>query len=215
MKQLVRVWDLPTRLFHWLLVNGLVLMYLTAITGKMRWHLYIGLFLFGLIIFRILWGFLGSQSARFKDFVKGQKEIRRYLKGHMSENEQPGHNPVSALMSIALMALVSLQIISGMLASNLKARFSGHLVQLIPDSIIPFAQKAHSVLFWILLGFSVVHIVGIVLHGLIKKQNLFTPMITGYKKIAGATPELKFAPRGLALVLSIATVAIVYLLLYA
>ncbi len=214
MKQLVRVWDLPTRLFHWLLVNGLVLMYLTAITGKMRWHLYIGLFLLGLIIFRMLWGFLGSQSARFKDFVKGQKEIRRYLKGHMSENEQPGHNPVSALMAIALMALVSLQIISGMLASNLKARFSGHLPQLMPEGIIPFAQKAHSVLFWILLSVSIIHIVGIVLHGLIKKQNLFTPMITGYKKIAGATPELKFAPRGLSLVLSIATVAIVYLLLY-
>ena len=214
MKQLVRVWDLPTRLFHWLLINGLVLMYLTAITGKMRWHLYIGLFLFGLMIFRILWGFLGSQSARFKDFVKGQKEIKRYIKGQLCENEQPGHNPLSALMVIILMTLVSLQIISGLLASNLKARFSGQLLQLIPERIIPFAQKAHIVLFWVLLGFSVIHIVGIVLHRLVKKQNLFTPMITGYKKIAGATPELKFAPRGLALVLSIATVAIVYLLLY-
>ena len=214
MKQLVRVWDLPTRLFHWSLVNGLILMYLTAITGQMRWHIVIGLFLFGLMIFRILWGFLGSQSAHFKNFIKGQKDIKRYLKGHLSENEQPGHNPLAAIMVVVLMGLVSLQIISGLLATNLKTRFGGHLIQLIPESIAPFAQTMHGVLFWILFGFSVLHIVAIILHGLVKKNNLITPMITGYKKIEGATSELKFAPRGLALVLSIATVAGVYLLLY-
>ena len=105
-KQKLKVWDAPTRLFHWLLVLALAFMWYSGETGGnlMAWHLRCGVFILGLVVFRLCWGFWGSDTARFAQFVKGPAQIRRYLGGQLSENEQPGHNPLGALMVLALLA---------------------------------------------------------------------------------------------------------------
>jgi len=102
MKQKVKVWDLPTRLFHWLLVLSVGFMWYSAQAGggMLVWHLRCGLLVAGLIVFRLCWGLWGSDTARFSQFVRGPSSIRRYLQGSLTENEQPGHNPLGALMVI-------------------------------------------------------------------------------------------------------------------
>ena len=98
MKQKVKVWDLPTRLFHWLLVLSVGFMWYSAQAGggMLVWHLRCGLLVAGLIVFRLCWGLWGSDTARFSQFVRGPSSIRRYLQGSLTENEQPGHNPLGA-----------------------------------------------------------------------------------------------------------------------
>lgn len=118
MKQKVKVWDLPTRLFHWLLVLSVGFMWYSAQAGggMLVWHLRCGLLVAGLIVFRLCWGLWGSDTARFSQFVRGPSSIRRYLQGSLTENEQPGHNPLGALMVIALIAAVLLQATTGLFA---------------------------------------------------------------------------------------------------
>lgn len=214
MKQSVRVWDFPTRFFHWSLVIGIALMFYTAKYGHMKWHLNIGLFLFGLMFFRFFWGILGSQTARFSNFIKGPKSIKRYILGKMPEHEQPGHNPLGALMVLALLGLVSLQVITGLFSpDNNTFIYDGFLNHLVPSTIGNQAIKLHRLIPTILLGFISIHVFVVFLYLIFKRNNLITPMFTGYKKIDGTTPELKFAPKGAASILAILIIAIIYFIL--
>ena len=212
MKQRIRVWDIPTRIFHWTLVVCIGLMYYTATSGHMQWHLYIGLFLLFLMIFRIIWGFLGSETARFRNFIKGPKAIKNYITGHFSENEQPGHNPLGALMVIALITLVILQIVTGLFSAdeNSYGVFDGYLKHLISDGAATTIVRIHKNLFWIIIGFACVHVISIFLYAIIKRIDLVLPMITGYKKIEGDTPNLKFASKELLLIVLVVSVSLTY-----
>lgn len=115
MKQKVRVWDIPTRLFHWSLVLSIGFMWFSAEQGGdwLAWHLRCGLFILALLVFRVCWGLWGSDTSRFAQFVK-PTQIGRYLSGKLSENEQPGHNPVGALMVLALLAALFFQVGTGL-----------------------------------------------------------------------------------------------------
>ena len=106
MKQKIKVWDAPTRLFHWLLVLLMGFMWYSATRGgdMLVWHLRGGLLMLALVVFRLCWGIWGSDTAKFSRFVRPFSEIRRYTQGQMSENELVGHNPLGALMVIALLA---------------------------------------------------------------------------------------------------------------
>ena len=213
MKQRVRVWDLPTRLFHWSLVIGIALMYYTANFGHMRWHLYIGLFLLGLMIFRIIWGFFGSQSARFSNFIKGPDAIKRYISGQLTENEQPGHNPLGALMVVALITLVCLQIMTGLFSVDNNAYvYDGYLKHLVSSDTADKMLGIHQRLFWVMIAFACVHVLFVFLYAIFKRIDLVLPMLTGYKKIEGETPKLRFAPKGMAWIVLIISVVLVYLI---
>ena len=113
----IQIWDLPTRLFHWLLVSAIGAAWATGEAGGswMIWHGRIGLCIIGLISFRLAWGFLGTNYARFSTFVRGPAAIRAYLRGQW---QGLGHNPLGALSVLALLAVVSLQMGSGLFANN-------------------------------------------------------------------------------------------------
>ncbi|HZW50719.1 MAG TPA: cytochrome b/b6 domain-containing protein, partial [Rudaea sp.] len=122
MSGFIRVWDLPTRAFHWMLAVLIALQYATGEFHflDMRWHFWFGYATLVLIAFRVLWGFLGSQTSRFADFLRGPAAVWRYLRSQSSTNLQTrvGHNPLGGWSVIALLASVSVQSVSGLFASD-------------------------------------------------------------------------------------------------
>lgn len=212
----VRVWDAPTRLFHWLLAFSIPAMWWTATTGGswLLWHKRLGLFICVLIMFRILWGFFGSQTARFSNFIKGQGAIKRYLQGNLPEHEQPGHNPMGALSVLLLLGLVATQLITGLFSPDNNTFLEpGYLNHLVSESTAATMYSIHLTLFWVLVAVIVLHIAAVFAYLLLKKHNLIRPMITGFKTLAQPVmPPLKFAG-WLAFVLCVgASVAVVYLI---
>ncbi|WP_107687860.1 cytochrome b/b6 domain-containing protein [Neisseria wadsworthii] len=197
MKQKLKVWDLPTRLFHWLLAASVAFMWYSGEQGGdiMAWHLRCGVFIFGLLVFRICWGIWGSDTARFAQFFKPW-QIGRYLKGSLSENEQPGHNPLGALMVVALIGAVLFQVVTGLLSSDENAfLYNGYLSGLAGSASADF-RKLHIQFFDLLLILIGVHVFTVLLYKFVKKHNLITPMLTGYKYLEGKLPDLKFAGAG-------------------
>lgn len=215
MKQKIKVWDLPTRIFHWMLVLAIAFMWYSGETGGnlLAWHLRCGLLVLALVVFRVCWGFWGSDTAKFSRFVRGPKQIIRYLKGEITENEQPGHNPLGALMVLALLGAVLVQVTTGLFSPDDNTFiFNGYLNSLVSSSTGAAMRKIHFGFFNLLLILAAVHIITILAYKFLKKHNLITPMITGYKELEGKLPLLKFAGSGkfvAALVVAVIVVAVV------
>src|SRR6201996_201770 len=115
LKDLRLVWDLPTRLFHWLLVATLISLYVTAKTGNTPWHMRLGYFMIGLLIFRVVWGLVGPRHARFVNFIKGPTSIGQYLKGGIIS---VGHNPLGAGMVVLMLLLLVGQVTTGLFSTD-------------------------------------------------------------------------------------------------
>lgn len=198
MKQKVKVWDLPTRLFHWSLVLSVAFMWFSAEEGGdwLVWHLRCGLFILALLVFRVCWGLWGSDTARFAQFVK-PAQIGRYLSGRLNENEQPGHNPLGALMVLALLGALFFQVGTGLFAADGNTFTNpGYLNSLVSEDSGDAIRSLHMQFFNVLLALVAVHVFTIFFYKIFKKHNLITPMITGYKYLEGKTADLKFAGVG-------------------
>jgi len=175
-----RVWDLPTRLFHWALAGAIVA---AIVTGKIggdliEWHGRSGLFILGLIIFRIVWGFVGSPTARFANFIRGPGAIKAYLKG---EWKGVGHNPLGALAVLGLLALTAAQVFSGLFAND-DITFQGPLAALISKDASDQSRALHSLVFYGLLAIVGLHVAAIAFYTRVKKESLVKPMLTGWKE---------------------------------
>ena len=193
MKQKIKVWDAPTRLFHWLLVLLMGFMWYSATRGgdMLVWHLRGGLLMLALVVFRLCWGIWGSDTAKFSRFVRPSSEIRRYTQGQMSEAELVGHNPLGALMVIALLAALVFQTATGLFAADENTfTNSGFLNHLVSEHTGTLVRKIHVNFFNILAVLAGVHIAAVVLYRFVKKQDLITPMINGYKTIDAKQPKL-------------------------
>ncbi|WP_199153635.1 cytochrome b/b6 domain-containing protein [Chromobacterium sp. ASV23] len=202
MTQQVKVWDVPTRLFHWALVVLFGAMWFCAEQGGdwLQYHIYCGVALASLLVFRLIWGVVGSQTARFSSFVHGPRTIVRYLKGELPEREAPGHNPLGGWMVVVMLLALGAQVLTGLFAADVDSYlYDGPLAKHIDSGLAEAATGAHKLLFNGLLGLVALHLTAIVLYRLVKKQNLVGPMLTGYKKIAGEQPRLHFAHGALAL----------------
>lgn len=172
----IRVWDLPTRLFHWLLVMSIFLSWLTAdVLSEMTLHGYIGLWLVGLIGFRLAWGLVGASTARFAYFVRGKEAVEDYLSGRW---RGIGHNPLGGLSVVAMLLLITLTLATG-LFSNDDADFSGPLAFLVNTTVSSLFTSAHELMFNVLLLLIGVHIAAIVFYKWVLGQDLIRPMIDG------------------------------------
>ncbi len=211
MKQNVKVWDVPTRVFHWSLVLAVGFMWFSAETGGdwLLWHLRCGLFILFLVVFRVCWGLWGSDTSRFSQFVK-PGQIGAYLGGRISENEQPGHNPLGALMVVALLGMLLLQLSTGLFAADENTfTNSGYLNALVSEHLGGTLRKVHVVAFKALLALIVLHVGTIMFYKVVKKHNLITPMLTGYKQLEGTVKTLRFAgPAKLLAALVVAAAAV-------
>ncbi len=194
--QKIKVWDVPTRIFHWTLVLAIAFMWYSAEAGGswLAWHLRVGLFVIALVVFRICWGFWGSDTARFCQFVRGPSAISRYIKGQFNENEQPGHNPLGALSVLALLAALLVQVITGLFAADENTfTNSGYLNALVSEHVGSIFRNFHVQFFNILLLLIVVHIASVLFYLFVKKHNLVHPMLSGYKYLQGQVKPLRFA----------------------
>lgn len=185
-KQRIRLWDLPTRLFHWLLVLAVIAAVVSGQLGGnlIEVHGKIGLAIVGLIAFRLVWGFAGSTYARFAQFFPTPARIKVYLKG---EWRGLGHNPLGGLSVFALIFLLTVQVTSG-LFSNDDIAFVGPLFELIDKSLSDRLSGIHHLLSNVLIALVVLHVGAVIFHGRVKKDDLVKPMLTGWKEGVSGEP---------------------------
>jgi cytochrome b len=177
--QKIKVWDLPTRLFHWLLVASIAALFYTGLAdGLIDWHARIGMFVLGLVAFRIVWGFCGSTYARFLQFFPTPRGILAYLKGQWHGE---GHNPLGALSVFALLGLCVLQAGMGLFAND-EIAFTGPFERFINEDLSVSITGWHRELAWVLLGFIGLHVLSMLFYWVVKKHNLIPAMFTGTKR---------------------------------
>ncbi len=222
----IRVWDLPVRLFHWALVVLLAVSYFTARAGGewMKFHFWSGYTIFALVLFRIAWGFVGSTTARFTDFVKGPSAAIAHLRDLLGRGRprEAGHNPVGGAMVVALLLAVLLQVVAGLFSADTDTGMvNGPLALVVADKWVERATAFHR--FWInvLLWMVALHVLAAIVYLAWKRQNLIGAMITGRKPLDDVVergkpaPKLVFAPGRLAVSLLLAAAAIVYFIVRA
>jgi cytochrome b len=176
----VRVWDPYVRLFHWLLVIGIAGSWITGENGWMETHYQIGLCVGWLVIFRILWGFVGSPTARFAHFIKGPGAVFAYLKTVIARKPSHafGHNAGGGLMVLVLLLAVGIQAFAGLFNTD-DVLFDGPLYDNAPESVTDLAGFVHAWLFDILLALIALHVLVVALYFLWKRENLVRAMVTG------------------------------------
>ena len=217
----VQVWDAPVRLFHWTLVILMAVSYFSARAGGdwMKFHFWSGYAILTLLLFRIVWGFVGSTTARFTNFVKGPSAAFRHI-AEMVGADRPreaGHNPLGGAMVVVLIFAVLAQVVAGLFSADTDTGMvNGPLTRLVADKWVEAATDFHK--FWInvLLVLVGLHVLAVIVYLVWKRQNLIGAMIHGHKPLddvvaAGMpVPRLQFAPGRLAISVLIACAAIVY-----
>lgn len=180
MNQKILIWDLPTRIFHWLLAISVAAALITGEIGGTLIDLHgkLGLLMVGLIAFRITWGFVGSTYARFRQFFPGPHKIKTYLAGQWHGE---GHNPLGALSVVGLLLLLTAQLGTGLFAND-DITFKGPLFALVSESMSNVLTGIHHLISSLLITLVGLHIAAILFYTKIKGQNLIVPMITGYKE---------------------------------
>ena len=196
------IWDLPTRLFHWLLAGLIAFSWWSAEYHHDELHIWSGLAVLALLIFRILWGLVGSSTARFTSFVRGPKTVLTYFKGSW---RGIGHNPLGAVSVVALLALIAAQVGFGLIASDEDGIVQGPLARLVSLATADWARGWHEELFdLLLLPLIALHVGAILVYRLLGK-SLVKPMITGKGDVApGIEPMRPAKPFAAAVCLAIA-----------
>lgn len=190
-----RLWDMPTRLVHWLIVGLIGVAWFAAETERMDLHRWAGYAVLGLVIFRLYWGVFGSQTARFASFIKGPKSTLAYAATlrQRTPSEVPGHNPLGAWSVVAILLLLAVQVTSGLFAVDVDGLESGPLSTYVNFDTGRLFAKWHRWSFTGLQVLVVVHVAAVIFYLAYKRQNLIGPMITG-KRTFTADPRLRFAP---------------------
>jgi cytochrome b len=195
MKKIIRVWDLPIRLFHWLLVICIVASFITVNIGgnAMEWHARVGYCVLTLIVFRICWGVIGSHHARFMNFVPSPKGLLAYLSGKTKAGL--GHNPLGALSVMGLLFSVGLQAVTGLFAND-DIMFEGPFAKYVSNSTVEFLTSIHHLNEKVLIILIALHLCAILFYQKFKGENLVRPMLLGDKEI-DPSEEAKYLPSDL------------------
>jgi cytochrome b len=188
----VAVWDRAVRLAHWLLAALIGLAWWTAQDDLLEWHYRIGMAALGLLVFRLVWGFIGSSTARFSNFVRGPRAIADYLRGH--SGFVLGHNPLGALSVLALLTMVGLEAGLGLFASDEDGFFTGPLAAFVSEDMAERLTGLHEKLFdWILVLIGV-HVAAIAFYLIVRRDNLIGPMLGGRRAAPPGTAPMIAAP---------------------
>jgi len=184
-KRRIRVWDIPTILFHWLLVLLTIAAFITGFLGAslIDAHYQIGLAIAGLLAFRLVWGVMGSTYARFVQFVPSPARILACLRGQW---HGLGHNPLGALSVLGLLALLLFQVVSGLVSDD-NIAFTGPLKVLVSQTTADLLTRLHKLNVWLIVGLVSAHTLANLFHTVVKKDNLISPMIFGYKTVSDPT----------------------------
>ena len=196
MRDVKPVWDLPTRLFHWVLVACVCLSWWSGEQGDFDYHAWSGYTVIVLVTFRILWGFIGSQHSRFTDFVRGPGVVLDYIRGRRETGN--GHSPLAGWSVLMLLVLLFVQALSGLFNSD-DLMFQGPFYYGAGGEFRDFMGVVHEWLFYVLAGFIALHLLAVFYHQVFKKLPLVQAMIKG--RADGREGEKAPAPLWLALLM--------------
>lgn len=202
----VAVWDAPVRIVHWLLVLLLVALLTTGLLGNdwLVWHMRAGYAMLSLVLFRILWGLLGSHNARFAAFVRGPRAVGRYARSLLGATHEihATHNPPGGWMVIALLAALLLQCSLG-LFTNDDILYEGPLARHVTKDLSDTLSSLHRRWWWVIVALATLHIGAVAGYYVMLRDNLVQPMFTGIKRlprsIADAANAAASMPRALVL----------------
>lgn len=188
----VRVWDLPTRLFHWSLAATTVALVVTAKLGgnAMQWHLRLGYVMLTLLLFRLVWGLIGGHWSRFANFVPTPARLARHLTGKEYEDPQQvadaqrlGHSPLGALSVLGMLAALVAQLVSGLMSDD-EIAFAGSLSRFVSGEWVGQATWFHKdVGQYLLIGLVVLHLLAITFYVLVRRQPLVRAILYGDKHL--------------------------------
>ncbi|MET0984351.1 MAG: cytochrome b/b6 domain-containing protein [Steroidobacteraceae bacterium] len=210
-----RVWDVPTRLFHWLTVLLLALSWWTAENHDLEFHRYSGFALLGLLCFRLYWGFVGSTTARFSHFIRGPSRNWSYVRKLFACERHaaaPGHNPLGAWSVVILLLLLGAQIGLGLFAVDVDGIESGPLSAFVSFDAGRRCAELHETTFNTLLVFIALHVLAMLFYWIVPRRNLIASMIHGKARTDEIVDEpLMFASLGRAAIGVLLAAAVVWL----
>ena len=208
-----KLWDLPVRLTHWSFVALLPALWWSGENGKIDLHKTLGLVMLGLVAFRILWGLVGSQTARFSQFIKGPSAVIAYIRGLRRGTEGApavGHNPLGAISVVLLLGLLAAQTAIGLFTQDVDGIESGPLNYLVSYDTAENLRGLHGLGFNLILLFVIVHIAAIIYYTVVKKDRLVPPMITGSRDFPEGVVAPRMAPLWRAIPLILIAVALAW-----
>lgn len=202
-----RVWDLPTRLFHWALAACIVASVITAKIGgnALEWHFRLGYVVFTLLAFRLVWGLVGGYWSRFVRFIYTPAAVLRYLRGQSRDDEhhEVGHSPLGALSVFALLGILAIQVGTGLVADD-EIASTGPLASVVSSATSSAATSWHKNYGqWLVISLVVLHVVAIVAYVRAGRRNLAQAMVFGDKPLPAGVPASAdhWASRGAAILL--------------
>ena len=186
----VRVWDLPTRLFHWALAVDVICLVVSGLIGgnAMAWHFRFGYMVLSLLLFRVVWGLIGGHWSRFGAFIYAPQSVINYLKGRGKPEHSVGHSPIGAGSVFAMLAILLAQVGTGLLSDD-EIASSGPLTRFVSNATVSLATNYHkNIGKWLLLFLVALHVGAIVFY-LWRKHNLVSAMLHGDKELVVAVPS--------------------------
>jgi cytochrome b len=211
----VRVWDLPTRVFHWALAVLAIFSFTTGKVGGawMEWHLKSGYAVLALLVFRAMWGLVGSSTARFGQFVRGPRAAFAYARSIASSAHVPaiGHNPLGGWMVVVMLLAFTAQAVSGLFSDD-EISTQGPLAGKVSNAMVARMSALHSYNEWLLVALVALHIVAIAAYTFALRAPLVGAMVHGWMQPTpgSVTAEHRMAPLSRALVVLAAAIALVY-----
>lgn len=188
MGQTVRIWDLPTRVFHWALAALVVTSIVTANIGgnAMVWHMRSGLAVLSLLLFRLVWGLVGGHWSRFGSFLVSPSTVWQYARGRIAD--PAGHSPLGSLSVLGMLIALALQASAGLFSDD-EIAFSGPFTVLVSSQRVEQASWFHTeVGKWIVIGLVLLHVLAIAYYTVVRRKVLVRPMVVGDKWMDGAVP---------------------------
>jgi cytochrome b len=213
----IPVWDLPTRLFHWLLVVLVAVSFTAAVIGgnAMQYHEWSGFAILILLVFRITWGFVGSRTSRFSDFVKGPVAVWRYATDLVKGKSRSylGHNPLGGWSVLAMLAVLLIQAATGLFAND-DIITEGPLFLWVNKPVSDWLTGVHRLNRYLIMVLAATHVFAVLFYLLAKRENLIKPMITGIKHRLGGDSAPPAVPIWLAALTAAAAGFFLYILIY-
>ena len=212
---LMKVWDAPTRLFHWAIVLLVAFSYVSVKQGWVELHFLSGYTLLTLLLFRLAWGFVGSETSRFSKFVRSPLGALRHLAkfGGREPDTEIGHNAAGGWMVLALLLVLAVQVTSGLFINDADDGAYGPLSRYVTGAQGEQIAAFHETSFWVVVGFIALHVLAVVAYYAVKRQNLVWPMITGRKRLPGNMRQPRMASPLLALLIVAVAAGCVWALL--
>lgn len=211
---MMRVWDAPTRLFHWAIVVLIAVSYVSVEYSWMQIHFLSGYAVLALLLFRVAWGFVGSETSRFRQFLRspiaGLQHLATFA-GKREPDTEIGHNAAGGWMVLLMLAVLAAHVATG-LFSNDDIDAQGPLADWVSKDMSNYLTSWHHFSFNVLLGLIALHILTILAYAAVKRHDLVRPMITGKKRLPGNLRQPRFASPFLALAILAASAGLVWAL---